>query len=533
MSKIMIANQIKVRRKETVTQRGSHFYIYISLGIALTLGAAAILAVTTFSDRFNFAAPLEVVAEGKRQIIRVPKGGDLQAAIGRAQSGDTIELQAGATYYGEIKLPNKPLTDYVTIQTSAAAQLPEDKRVSPANANLMAKIVTKGGGVSAVSTANGANHYRFVGIEFAPDNGDYIYNLVYFGDAEEKANVPHDLEIDRCYLHPNKAGITRRGLAVNSANTTVKNSYFEGFAFPQQETQAIAGWTGTKNVKILNNHLEGGAENVLFGGSDPKSPDLIPADIEVRGNYISKPAAWKTTVTNKCLFELKNAKRVEFVGNYLENNWVGSAFRVTVRNQDGAAPFSTIEDVTIKDNVIDGAGEGINILGRDDTYPSQTLKRLTITNNLFLNIGGTDWAGSGYFIQISGGEDISIAHNTVFNGGNTTSFYNDMPKGFLFRDNIVGHSDYGIHGHPNIKSADGQRLFQNNVIVDNKRIDPSGYSFPSGNFLIKDYDAIGFINFAQKDFRLAPTSRFKGKGVEKTDVGANVNFADFQKIKAE
>lgn len=526
----MQGSQIQVKRREIVRPTRKRFYLFAGLSLLLVVGAIAVLTVNfSGSPLFGFA-PLAVEADGNRQIIRVPKGGDLQAAITRAKSGDIIELQAGATYYGEIKLPKKTLTDYITIQTSAINQLPENRRVKPADAPLMAKIVTRGNGVSAVSTEAGANHYRFVGIEFAPDNADYIYNLVWFGDPEEKANVPYKLEIDRCYLRPHRTGKTRRGLAANSRQTIVKNSYFEGFSYAQEETQAIAGWTGTKDLKIINNHLEGGAENVLFGGADPQSADLIPADIEVRGNYIYKPEQWKGT-TMKNLFELKNAKRVRFEKNYLENSWTGAALTITVRNQDGKAPFSTIEDVTIKDNIIVNAGEGINILGTDNEYPSQTLKRMNIVNNLFLDIGNRSFTGSGYFVQINGGEDVLIANNTVFNSGNLTTLYGALPKNFLFRDNIVGHSDYGIHGHPNIKSADGQRMFQNNAIVDNKRIDASGFSYPAGNFLIKDYNAAGFTNAAQNDFRLAPTSRLKGKGKDKTDIGANLNVADFLKIK--
>jgi hypothetical protein len=51
-----------------------------------------------------------VISNGTGKIIRVPSGGDLQAAIDGANAGDIIELQAGATYFGEIMLPNKPLT---------------------------------------------------------------------------------------------------------------------------------------------------------------------------------------------------------------------------------------------------------------------------------------------------------------------------------------------------------------------------------------------------------------------------------------
>ena len=455
----------------------------------------------------------------------------MQSAISKAQSGDIIELQAGATYYGDFKLPKKTLTDFITIQSSAVSQLPADKRVSPTNANLMAKIVTRGKGGSAVSTEDGAHHFRFIGIEFAPENADYVYNLIYLNtDSPKLADVPRFFEFDRCYLHPNKSGITRRGIAVNSTDTTIKNSYLAGFAGNQEETQAIAGWSGTKNVKIINNYLEGGAETVLFGGSDPVSAELIPTDIEIRGNYFFKPLEWFGKVTIKNAFEIKNAKRLQFVGNVIESNQAGGAMWITVRNQDGKAPFSTIEDVLVKDNLIINAGTGINILGKDDGYPSQTLKRLTITNNLFLDITNKEVGYGGYFIQVSNGEDILVANNTAFNVGNPTTFHGEMPKNFLFRDNIVAHDSYGIQGHPNIKSAVGKTLFQNNIFFNNKRINKSDSIFPEGNFWVEDYKSIGFINAAQNDFRLAPNSRFKGKGKNNTDIGSNLNFADYQKI---
>ena len=526
----MSANQIRVRPKEISKPKMKKLNLFVVSTIVILLGATLAFTIATFSgfsDKFNFSfAPLEVASVAGKTIIRVPANGDLQAAINRAKSGDIIELAAGATYYGEIQLPAKPLTDFITIQSSAAGQLPENRRVSPAQSKLMAKIVSKGKGAPAVSTEKAAHHYRFVGIEFAASNADYVYNLVFFGEPKNLAEAAHHLEIDRCYFHPYKSGVTRRAVALNSQQTTITNSYFAGFAFPQQETQAICGWTGTKDVKIINNYIEGGAENIMFGGADPASADLIPADIEVRGNYLYKPAEWKDKVSTKCLFELKNARRVEFVGNYLENNWGDSAFRITVRNQDGTAPFSTIEDVLIKDNVIKGAGAGVNILGTDNTHPSQTMKRLNIVNNLFLNIGEENWQGAGYFVQVSGGADILIANNTIFNQGNITSFYGDLPSNFIFRDNIVGHGYYGIHGFEGIRSPAGQRLFQNNVIVNNQKVTQSDTSFPAGNFWVQDYKNVGFADFAQNDFRLAPDSRYKGKAKGRADIGSNLSVVN-------
>lgn len=495
---------------------------------AIALGVAAFLlfGFDAYSGTFGFLpAHFETVQRGNTRVIKVPPGGNLQAAIDQASSGDIVELQAGAVYSGQINLPNRPITDYVTIQSSAAAQLPPDKRVTPAQRSLMATIQSGMLGRAAVAAANGAHHYRFVGIEFTPSSSAYNYGIVKLGNGESRPDkVPHHLEIDRSYIHPFKTGVTRRGIALNSADTTIKNSYIEGIAFPMEETQGICGWSGTRNVKILNNYIEGGAENIMFGGSDPDNAELIPADIEIRGNELNKPLHWKKKVTTKTLFELKNAKRVVFAENVLTNNWEGSAMRVTVRNQDNSAPFSTIEDVTIRDNLINGSGEGINILGRDDTYPSQQLRGLDIVNNLFLNIGGREFEGMGYFIQVSAGRDITIAHNTVINSGNITTFYGTLPTNFIFRDNILSHGNYGIHGLEDVRGDAARAMYRRNIFMNLAGVDGGDMSYPPGNDMVNGYRDLGFADPAAFNFRLTSGSRYRGKATDGSDPGADLSI---------
>lgn len=456
----------------------------------------------------------EVALEGGGTLIVVPPGGDLQAAINRARGGDVIQIAAGSTY-GPVVLPKKSGTEFVAIVSSAVVQLPADRRVAPSQAGSMARIVTRNSD-PALSAADGARFYRMAGIEFVPQTKDFVYNLVSLtASTSNPADIPSDIEFDRCLFRSVEGNITRRGLALNSANTVVKNSHFEGFAYPQQETQGICGWTGTRNVKIINNYIEGGAENIMFGGSDPANAELIPRDIEISGNHLNKPAAWKSKgFSMKCLFELKNAKRVVFSGNLLENNWVGSAFRITVRNQDGKAPFSTIEDVTISRNFIRGSGDGINILGRDDTHPSATLRNLTISGNLFTDLGAEGFEGAGYFLQASEGDSITVSNNTALNRGNIVTFHGTLPRGFLFRDNIVGHGEYGIHGFPNVRSAAAGRTFFGNVVVNNRGVGTSDTAFPPGNVFLPDFGAVGFADFKRGDFTLLPSSRYRGKGAD-------------------
>src|SRR6185312_9503144 len=126
---------------------------------------------------------------------------------------------------------------------------------------------------------------------------------------------------------------------------------------------------------IDGNYLEAASENILFGGADPAIVNLIPADITVTNNYVTKPLAWKGKGYNpKNLIEFKNAQRFQVHGNVFENSWVeaqaGFGVMVTVRDQSGKCPLCTVKDGEISGNVIRHVYQGIDILGLDDDKDS-------------------------------------------------------------------------------------------------------------------------------------------------------------------
>ena len=56
-------------------------------------------------------------------VVNLHAGNDLQAAINNAQPGDTLILDAGATFTGPITLLNKAGSQWITIESSALSQL--------------------------------------------------------------------------------------------------------------------------------------------------------------------------------------------------------------------------------------------------------------------------------------------------------------------------------------------------------------------------------------------------------------------------
>src|SRR5260370_15127677 len=137
------------------------------------------------------------VANGTSGTLRLKAGDNLQRALETAQPGDTIVLEAGATFTGPFTLPAKTGTntdaDWITVRT--AASLPASGvRVTPANANAMPKLVSPGAGDSVLLTAPGAHHFRFIGIEFMPkDASALVYDVIALGNGTQRtlAEVPH------------------------------------------------------------------------------------------------------------------------------------------------------------------------------------------------------------------------------------------------------------------------------------------------------------------------------------------------------
>lgn len=490
----------------------------------------------------NLPAPPQVFVDSSYPVSAgattfVAAGANLQTAINNAQPGDTLLLQAGATFTGSFTLPVKSGNAWIVIRTSAADSSlpPEGTRMTPAYASVMPKIVASGS-AAAVQTAPGAHSYRFVGIEFTVATGLSInFGVVTFGDGSSSQNalsqVPSSLILDRVYVHGQPAVNVSRGVAFNCGSAAVIDSYISDIHSTSQDTQAIGGWNGPGPFKITNNYLEAAAENVLFGGADPSITNLVPSDIEIRGNYVTKPVAWRGgTFVIKNLLELKNARRALVDGNVFENNWAaaqnGFAILFTVRNQSGTAPWSTVEDITFSHNLVRHVANGVNLLGTDSPNLSQITGRVLIKDNLFDDVNGPAWGGSGRLFQpLSGTADVTIDHNTAFQTGDAIGADGIANTGFTYTNNLTPNNVYGVggtgtYGNPilTLTTFFPGAVFRRNILTGGVAA-----SYPTDNFFPATMAGVGFTDLAGGNYKLAPTSAYKNQGLDGKDVGADID----------
>jgi hypothetical protein len=477
--------------------------------------------------------------------IHVPRGGDFQAALNAARLGDVITLQAGATYSGPFVLPKKEGAGWLVVRSSAPESSFEAggvRRVSPSVASHMPRLVAPRGGV--LSLAPGAHHYYFVGLELSPTPGTYLFSLV--GPAVEPrsdAEQFHHVVFDRCYLHGDPARGSRRAFVLNGRHLAVMHSHLSDFKEAGADSQALIGWNGSGPFKILDNYLEGAGENVMFGGGDPAIPGLVPSDIEIRGNTLSKNPRWdpKASVydgsrwTVKALLELKNARRVLIEGNVFEETW-DNALLFTPRNQSGTAPWSTVEDVTVRYNWIRRVYSVLRISGYDNEHPSRPTARILVEHNVADSLYGTGPPNPKAILLGGGPDDVTIRHNTILITPDQGSSFLFLAGGrlkrgnvFTFRDNIFDVGTYGLIaedpplGQSSATLLDGHYqswTFTGNVLVGSRRVATNTY--PAGQSWVASLDAVGFVDLARRDLRLSPTSRHRGATVDGSDPGADL-----------
>ena len=495
------------------------------VGLAATLPAAP----QTFDT--SYAAPAGAT-------LTVAAGGDLQAALNQAQLGDTIVLQAGATFTGPFKLPNKTTgSGWIYVVSSNLAKLPSPgQRVGPNDAVNMPKIVSRAYN-NALTTVADSHHFRFVGIEFAPVAGASLYDLIVISNSDTSpVTLAHHIVFDRCYVHGNPGTNDRRGIQMDGAYVAVIDSYISDFQEEGADTQGLWAHNTTGPLQIRDNYIEAAGENVMFGGADSREPALVPADIEISNNYFFKPLSLiPTHYTMKNLLEFKAAQRVVVTGNTFENNPAaaqsGFAIVITPRNQGGTAPWSVTSDIAITSNTLINVGSGFDVLGRDNNQPSLLTERILIRDNL-VGITGLNGADGRGFDLLGGGNDYTIDHNTLINSMAPPGFSSSdlamaqspasKVSNFVFTNNLSTRTHWGFfgsglgEGSPALNGNFTSWTFSRNVIVDG----PAA-SYPAGNFFPTSVAAVRFANYAGGNYTLAADSPYKNAGTDGTDIGAN------------
>jgi hypothetical protein len=277
-------------------------------------------------------------------------------------------------------------------------------------------------------TGLGPSHYAFKDVELRPIAGNtaavFVVNLdtTYGGGGTptQPGELASHIHFTNVYGHGDATDWTGTagGPGANHISTFVRMegcqycsvtfSYFDYIVSQGGESHVIAAGYSPGPLKIAHNWLSSASSAVFTGGLAVQNPLYALFDLEVRGNRLTNPASWIGTnysgpslgiknrqefkVCQRCLIDGNIAEYVDLSG--VQN---GQLFTLTPRNCSAGALCdnyqSTIQDVTITNNIGRHALTGIQMAGRSN-YPggngggaTPPLRRINISNNLFYDLG--------------------------------------------------------------------------------------------------------------------------------------------------
>jgi len=315
----------------------------------------------------------------------VPAGADLQSYINAASPNAVLVLEAGI-YEGSVQI-EKPITIKAL---NYQGQKP--------SRDMQSVILGNDSTAMRILNLDSSGWVKLLGIGITNANNQ--------GSGIDIYGV--QTEITNCAVWGDPTNGLRRGILANGQVMTITNIWMDDIILPGRDSQCIMGYDGTDNLTINGAYLCGGAETIMFGGGDSQAEDRMPKNIRIENFHLTKKREWyQEGMQIKNAFELKAANNVYVNNGLMEYAGMSEGQRgfiilLSVRNQDGTAPWTTVKNVTIENVNCRYGGACVSVLGIDDNQPSVMMESVVLRNLNFTNIDPTGiTGGSGNCIQFS------------------------------------------------------------------------------------------------------------------------------------
>lgn len=469
-----------------------------------------------------------------------------------------ITLPVGFVARGTLFLKHRTVTNYMTIRTAGHASLPSGvSRVGPADAVNMAILEQSVSDMiidCPVPSATPPRYYRFLGIHLrkADPALAYTHSFVQLGvtGATALSQLPDHVQFDRCFWDGgDTTSNTLRGIMLRANDSAIVNSYFYRFKGVAIEVQAILTISGERHAYI-NNYLQASTENYMSGGTSPSIVDHNPTDVVFRRNYLQKDPCWRPAaacyygvdMVIKNLYEIKFGKRYSTQGNIFETHWLedqpGYGIVMTVRNDEGNAPWVEISYMDFAYNKVLQTARGLNCFGNDEGHVSQITNHVLIRHNIW---AGISWDGgvSNTFIfpggSIGGPDRLQVVNNSTdqngdpaFGHGRLINFESGTTMtNFVFSGNIG-------QGFITNGAVNGTAAFQVATNGSYSAIKNGFYrsvgTNPPDNTTVAQLTDVKYVDVAAYNLALQSDSPFIASGADGERSGADTTMLDLLTI---
>lgn len=403
----------------------------LRLRVTNRLGAASETAILVIVD--DYAAPTRT--------FTVTSIAELIAAYGQCTGGEHIVIPAGTVLSGQVELPPRTFTDFVTIRSSAA--MPDMAVRADPQAGGYAVFRGSYPGEIPFMIRNRASKIRLSGLKFDPFPGsdDTVrnYYLLQIGEAfgqQSIADNPSRIVIDHCVVRPPDNIQVVHAVLNDGYKVSIISSWLGNIkTYGGQDSQAVFSLDG-RGAHVYNNTLfEAASESVIYGGGANRVDGLVPTNIEFRRCLFTKPAEWRQAPPNssgdtlnvKNLFETKNARRVYFEGSIFSNHWDAGRSQyyalvikstADVPGGDQGSPWAVSEEIVFENSRISHVNGGMSAAREFDRnrieYDPLKPRDIRLVNTLFDDLTFGRWGETrSWAFYIGGVDDLSMRHVTV------------------------------------------------------------------------------------------------------------------------
>lgn len=486
----------------------------------------------------------------------------LATALSACARGDRIQLTAGVDYNSTVNqqvlaakagTPDKddPST-FIHIYTANRASLPAiSERVNPTDhlAHMPLFRQKLNSGNPCVKMALGADGYFLDGIAWdggTTTSSSRTLELGDFSSATTATDLPDWVVVNQCIGTTTLSNQSTKCLSISGTNMVVRDSHIASGGHSGQDDQGIGSPLGVGPFHIVNNFIQGGAENLMFGGANAGLKGQNPEDITIRRNHFYKPLTWNTaggtwdgnTRAIKNSFELKQGNRVLFEDNLIENYWIAAQnYCINLKSNDNGPNDPTIQtaNVTVRYNRLKNVASFISLTQITDTSGLDPVpaSRFSVHDNEVSGIADPLLLANPIvavaqlktsYIDFSNNTCVPVATNAIAMVSCTPTAIEPYDP-LIFSNNIIPRMNAGYkadsiaEGTASLNHSYPVYTFLNNCLIGN----PTLANYPATTTKVANVATIAFENAASADYRLSASSPLLGTGSGGSDPGADID----------
>jgi hypothetical protein len=124
----------------------------------------------------------------------------------------------------------------------------------------------------------------------------------------------------------------------------------------------------------------------------------------------------------------------------------------------------------------------------------------------------------------NGPGNVIVDHDTALQTGDVISADEAPSRGFTYTNNITPHNRYGVKGSDTGTGLSALKAFFPGAVFEADVLIGAPCSlYPTGTFCPATIDEVGFVDYAEENYRLAKSSPYRELATDGTAIGADID----------